>query len=256
MKLERVSYRSLYVWQRDRDVYFRLWKTEFLSALAEPVIVLVAMGLGLGGVVPLIAGQTYTQFIGPGILASYAMYASTFECTYGTFIRMEHQRTFDAIIATPVNIEDVIGGEIFWAASRSLITATSILVILTLFQLVQSPWALLVLPLSVVQGFVFGSMGMFFTSKAPSITSFGYYFTLFVTPMFFFSGVFFPLTNIPPTVQVIAGFLPLTPTVQIARGVMTGHFELFYLAQVAYLIALGLGFFFLSLSTMKRRLIK
>lgn len=256
MRVERISYRSLHVWQRDRDVFLRLWKTEFASALAEPIVILLAMGLGLGGLVGLIAGQTYLQFIGPGILASYVMYAANFECTYSTFIRMEHQRTFDAIIATPVSIEDVIAGEIFWAITRSLVTASSILAILALFRLILSPWALLVLPLSAITGFVFASIAMFFTSKAPSITSFGYYFTLFVTPMFFFSGVFFPLTNVPRVVQVIANFLPLTPAINVARGLMIGHFETSYLPQVAYMLGLGLLFFFLSLAGMKKRLIK
>ncbi len=256
MRVERISYRALHVWQRDRDVYLRLWKTEFGSALVEPLIILAAMGLGLGGLVGLISGQTYLQFIAPGILAGYVMYAANFECTYSTFIRMEHQRTFDAIIATPVNIEDVIAGEIFWATTRSMVTATSILIVLTAFQLIPSPWALLILPFSALTGFTFASIAMCFTSLAPSITSFGYYFTLFVTPMFFFSGVFFPLTNIPTGVQIAAGFLPLTPAVQVTRGLMTGRFEAIYLAQAAYLLALGLVFFYLALARMKKRLIK
>lgn len=256
MKLEMVSYRSYHVWQRDRDVFLRLWKTEFASALAEPIVILLAMGMGLGGLVGLISGQTYLQFIAPGILASYAMFSATFECTYSTFIRMEHQRTFDGIIATPVNIEDVIAGEIFWATTRSLITAASILVILAFFGLIQTPWALLVLPLSILSGVMFGSIAMFFTSMAPSISSFGYYFTLFITPMFFFSGVFFPLTNIPQGVQLIANFLPLTPTVQLSRGIMNGQFHPSNLIQVAYMFALALIFFYLSVLTMKKRLIK
>lgn len=251
-----ISYRSLRVWQRDRDVFLRLWRTEFASALAEPVVVLLAMGMGLGGMVGLIAGQTYLQFIAPGVLASYAMFASTFECTYGTFIRMEHQRTFEAIIATPVNIEDVIAGEIFWAASRSFITTGSILIILTIFGLIHSPWVLLTLPLSILSGLMFGSLAMAFTSIAPSITSFGYYFTLFITPMFFFSGVFFPLSNIPQWAQPIASLVPLTPTVQLSRSIMNGHFQLSNMLQVGYMVAITAVFFILALSRMKRRLIK
>lgn len=251
-----ISYRALRVWQRDRDVFLRLWRTEFASALAEPIVVLLAMGMGLGGMVGLIAGKTYLQFIAPGVLASYAMFAATFECTYGTFIRMEHQRTFDAIIATPVNIEDVIAGEIFWAATRSFITAGSILVILTFFGLLHSPWVLLTLPLSVLSGLMFGSLAMAFTSIAPSISSFGYYFTLFVTPMFFFSGVFFPLANIPPWAQPIASLVPLTPAVELSRSIMNGQFELSNLLQLSYIAAITVVFFFLALARMKRRLIK
>ncbi|MDP2720104.1 MAG: ABC transporter permease [Dehalococcoidia bacterium] len=251
-----LSFRFIRVWQRNRDVFLRLWKTEFASALAEPIVVLLAMGLGLGGLVGLISGQNYLQFIAPGILASYVMFSATFECTYGTFIRMEHQRTFDAIIATPVNIEDVITGEISWAATRSLITAASILIILFFFGLIDSLWVLWLLPLSFLSGFMFGSMAMFFTSLAPSINSFNYYFTLFITPMFFFSGVFFPLDSTPAFVQVAANFIPLTPSVLISRSVMQENLQASNFIQLAYMVFIAVAFFSASLVTMKKRLIK
>jgi lipooligosaccharide transport system permease protein len=214
------------------------------------------MGIGMGGLVGLIAGQTYLEFIAPGILASYVMFAATFECTYSTFIRMERQRTFDAIVATPVNIEDVIAGEIFWAATRSFITAGAILIILSFFGLVHTTWSLLTLPLSLLSGLMFGSLAMVFTSIAPSITSFGYYFTLFITPMFFFSGVFFPLSNTPQLVQQIAGFVPLTPAVELTRAIMNAQLQLPHLYQLVYMLAITTIFFFVALTTMKRRLIK
>ncbi len=256
MRIGAISYRAFRVWQRNRDVFLRLWRSEFASSLAEPIIILFAMGFGLGGLVGLIAGQSYLEFIAPGILASYVMFAATFECTYSSFVRMEHQRTFDAIIATPVNIEDVIAGEIFWAATRSLITACSILLILTFFGLIHSASALFVLPVSMLSGLMFGSLAMLFTSLVPSINSFNYYFTLFITPMFFFSGVFFPLSNIPHLAQKVATFIPLTSAVQLNRSIMHSQFQLSDIAYVLYMFAIAAIAFFVSLVTMKKRLIK
>src|SRR4030042_1221070 len=132
------SWRFLRLWQRNRDVFFRLWHSEAPGSIAEPIIVLLAFGLGLGAYVGVVSGQDYIAFIAPGIIASYAMFSATFECTYGTFIRMEHQYTFDAILATPLNVEDVTAGEIFWGATRSAMTGSIILVIAAAFQLVPS----------------------------------------------------------------------------------------------------------------------
>ena len=123
------SWRFIRVWQRNRDVFFKLWHSEAPGFVAEPVIILLAMGFGLGAYVGLVDGQKYIEFIVPGIIASYAMFSASFECTYGSFVRMDYQKTYDAIIATPLNVEDVIAGEIFWGATRAGMTGTVILII-------------------------------------------------------------------------------------------------------------------------------
>ncbi|MCK4331799.1 MAG: ABC transporter permease, partial [Dehalococcoidia bacterium] len=217
------SWRFIRMWQRNRDVFFRLWHAEAPGFVVEPVLVLLAMGLGLGAYVGLIDGQEYIEFIAPGIIAAYAMFSASFECTYGTFFRMEYQRTFDAIIATPLNVEDVIAGEIFWGATRSLMTGTMILAVAAAFQLVHSPWALLIPMVCFLQGVMFASIAMLFTSVVPYIYSFNYYFTLFVTPMFFFSGVFFPLSSFPSIVQTLSWIVPLTPVVHLTRALISGE---------------------------------
>ena len=248
------SYRSLRVWQRNRDVFFKLWRTEVPGFFAEPVLILLAMGVGLGTYVML--GQSYLEFIAPGIVAAYAMFSSSAECTYGSFVRMKFQRTFDAIIATPVNMEDVVAGEIFWGATRSLLTAIAILIVIAAFGLVHSPWALLVLPLSVLAGLMFSSIALFFTAIAPTIYTFNYYFTLFITPMFFFSGVFFPLDAFSPTVQRLCWISPLTPTANLTRALISGHPGEGAWWGLAIIIGLTAIFFPLSLVMMKRRLLK
>ena len=253
--LPPVSYRSYRVWQRNRDVFLRLWKTEVGLIFAEPLFVLLAMGLGLGSYVALGGGQGYLEFIAPGIVASYAMWSAAMECTWGSYIRMEQQKTYDAIIVTPVDIEDVIAGEILWGASRSLITACAILVVVALFGLVRSPFALLVPLVAFAEGLMFSSVSMFFTSIAPSIYAFNYYYTIFLTPMFFFSGVFFPLSGLPPVVQQVARFIPLTPVVNLTRSLVSGQLSLSSLGDLAWVGLLCLLFFPLAVASMRRRLI-
>jgi len=249
------SWRFIRVWQRNRDVFFRLWRSEIPVMVAEPIIILLAMGLGLGTYVGLVNGQSYIEFVAPGVIAGYAMFSASFECTYGTFIRMEYQRTYDAIIVTPLNIEDITAGEIFWGATRSLLTGSFILAIAAAFQLVHSPWALLILPVSFLAGIMFSAIAVLYSSLAPSISSFNYYFSLFITPVFFFSGVFFPLSSFPEIVQKLSWIAPLTPVVQLNRALISGILTTDLLLALAYIIGLAIAFFAISLKTMRRRLI-
>lgn len=248
------SWRSIRLWQRNRDVFLKLWHSEAPGFVAEPIIIILAMGVGLGAYVGFVDGQRYIEFIVPGIVASYAMFSASFECTYGSFVRMEYQKTFDAIIATPLNVEDVIAGEIFWGATRSLMTGTIILVMAAAFQLVHSFWALLIPALSLLEGIMFASIAMLFTSFVPAIYSFNYFFTLFVTPMFFFSGVFFPLSSFPEIVRTLSWIAPLTPVVHLSQALISGRIELSLLWPLALIIVLIALFFPISIVTMKRRL--
>ena len=248
------SWRFVRMWQRNRDVFLRLWHSEAPGTILEPIFILLAMGLGLGAYVGLVGGQDYIEFIVPGIAASYAMFTVFGECTYGTFFRMEERKTFDAIIATPLNVEDVVAGEIFWGATRAVITGTVVLAITAAFQLVHSPWTLLLVPLSFLQGVMFASIAILFTSLVPSFYTFNHLFTLFITPMFFFSGVFFPLERFPVIVQNLSWIAPLTPVVHLTRAVFEGEFHLVHLGALGYIVAVAVAFFALSLFTMRRRL--
>ena len=248
------SWRFIRVWQRNRDVFFRLWHSEAPGFVAEPIIILLAMGLGLGAYVGLVDGQKYIEFITPGIIAAYAMFSASFECTYGSFVRMEYQKTYDAIIATPLNVEDVIAGEIFWGATRSLMTGAMILAVAAAFQLVHSPWALLIPIVCFLEGIMFAAIAILFTSIVPYIYSFNYYFTLFITPMFFFSGVFFPLSSFPEIVQTLSWIAPLTPAVHLTRALINGELQFGLLWALALIIVLAALFFSISLVTMRRRL--
>jgi len=248
------SWRLIYLWQRNRDVFFRLWRTEAPGAIAEPLILLLAFGAGLGGYIGLLDGQRYIEFLAPGIIAAYAMFSANFECTYGSYLRMEYQYTYDAILATPLSVEDIIAGEIFWGATRALLTGTIILIIAAAFRLVPSPWALLVLPVVFLEGVMFAALALFVTSIVPAIYSFNYYFTLFISPMFLLSGVFFPLAGFPEILQRLSWLAPLTPAVYLARALVQGTFGREMWLALGIVAAYAAVFCIITMFSMSKRL--
>ncbi|GBD99071.1 inner membrane transport permease YadH [bacterium BMS3Abin07] len=215
--------RAFRVWQRHFTVYTKLYKSSLALNFIEPVMYLVAMGLGLGAFVKEINGVPYIKFIAPGIVASSAMFAAAYECTYGTYVRMTFQKTFDAILATPVNINDLILGELIWGATKSVLYGTIIIIVISLFGLVDSPLIILTIPFLFTVGLIFAGISVIFTALVPGIDSFNYFFTLFMTPMFLFSGIFFPLDSLPPVVEKIAFFTPLYHLVNIMRSFAAGN---------------------------------
>jgi lipooligosaccharide transport system permease protein len=255
--LPDLSLRLWQVWFRNFLVFRRLFLVNFLLPMGEPLLYLVAMGYGLGTFIKQIDGIPYARFIGPGLVSVAMMYASFFECTYSSFVRMIFQRTFDAITATPVNVDEVVADEIFWGATRAALNSTMVYVVVILFGL-GPIW---LLPFVTVFGFVcgvlFASMGMIATAVVPSIDFFNYPIFLFITPMFLFSGTFFPLTTLPKAVQTISyTILPLTHVVRINRAFILGHPDVTLLGSVAWLLVVGAVAFFLAIALMKRRLIK
>jgi lipooligosaccharide transport system permease protein len=256
-RLPKLSYRVWKVWRRNRDVFMKTYKTNFLPSLLEPVLYLLAFGLGLGGLVQLINGEPYINFIAPALVAVSMMFSSFYECTFATFVRMYFQKTFDAIIATPINIEEVIAGEILWGATKSLINSSIVLGVIFVAGLAPSPFLLLIPPLAFLVGLLFSSIAMCFTAIVPNIDSFSYPNFLFITPMFLLSGTFFPLTTLPQFLQTFAQlFLPLTHAVTLTRALALGRLEFSLLLNLAWLLIVTPIFIVISINLMKRRLIK
>ncbi len=218
MKLKR----GFRVWQRNFTVYTKLYKSSIALNFIEPILYLTAMGFGLGAFVQQINGEPYIKFIAPGIIASSSMFAAIYECTYGTYVRMTFQKTFDAILATPVNIDDLVAGELMWGATKSLLYGITIIIVISLFGLVDSLLIIFTIPVLFMTGLIFAEISVIFVSVVPGIDSFNYFYTLFMTPMFLFSGIFFPLDNLSPVVAKIAFFTPLYHLVNICRGLATG----------------------------------
>jgi lipooligosaccharide transport system permease protein len=258
--LRNISYRAAYVWRRNLDVNLVTWQTNFLPPILEPLLYIFAFGFMLGRYVQRITWAgielDFLTFIAPGMIAVAILYHSTFECMYGSFVRMYYQKTFDAILATPLLIEDVIAGEILWAATKSFFAATIMLAVVSMFGLVDYPSGLVIIPLSFVGGLMFGSFGMIFTSISPSIDTMNLPVFLAVTPMFLFSGTFFPVEGLPAWGRVIAYVFPLTHVVVVARAASLGILSAAFLPNMIYIVAVGTGLFLLAVHLMKRRLVK
>ncbi len=252
----RISHRWIYVWMRNRDAYLKTFRVNFLPPLLEPLLYLFALGFGLGTFVQDIQGVPYVVYIAPALVAITTMYNAFFECTYNSFVRMYYEKTFDAIITTPVNLDEVVAGEILWGATKAMINALLVLAVVAAFRLAHWPHSLLVLPLSLVGGFVFAAIALLFTAVVPTIDSFNYPFYLYITPMFLFSGTFFPLEVLPKALQGFAwAALPLTHVVYTYRLLMFGQLSWGLLWSTLWMLAVGFGAFFLSVHLMRRRLI-
>lgn len=248
------SWRFIRLWQRNGDVFRRLWRSEAPGFAIEPIIILIAFGFGFGAYIGMVDGQPYIEFIAPGIVVAYAMYSATFECTYGSYARLAYQNTYDAILATPLSAEDITAGEIFWGATRSMMTGSAILAISAAFRLVPSPWAMLIPLVIFLEGLMFGAISLSFTSLVPAISTFNYLYTLFINPMFFLSGVFFPLSAFPEIIQSLSWVAPLTPVVHITRALFQGSFHPDLILSLVYILAVSTVFFAMALVTMRRRL--
>jgi len=254
--LPRISRRCWMVWRRNWDVFFKTYKVNFLPPVIEPVLYLLAIGYGLGFFVGEIDGVPYVRYIAPALLAISMMNSAFFECTYSSYVRMYYQKMFDAIIATPLSIDDVIAGELLWGATRSLLYTTVMLIVLIAFGVVDLPASLLVLPFSFLAGLLFAGIAMCFTAITPSIDALNYPSFLFITPMFLFSGTFFPLTVLPQLVQLLAILLlPLTQLVIVTRSLTLTTFSPYFFYSLAWIGVVTVIFFFLSTLLMRRRLI-
>lgn len=238
MKLRR----AFRVWQRNFTVYTKLYKSSIALNFVEPVLYLLALGFGLGAFVKEINGVSYINFIAPGIIASSSMFAAIYECTYGTYVRMTYQKTFDAILATPVNLNDLVAGELMWGATKSMLYGTIIMIVISLFGLVDSPALLLAIPVIFLSGLIFAEVSLIAVATVPGIDTFNYFYTLLMTPMFLFSGIFFPLDNLPPLVAKVAFFTPLYHLVNICRSFSSGKLwagmgDLVWIVVVAVILA-------------------
>lgn len=255
-----VSRRFLRVWQRDFRVYRKSWKISFIPPLLEPLFYLLAFGVGLSALVGKIEYQgrevSYLGFIAPALIAVSIMQNSFFETTYASYVRMYYQKTFDAMIATPLSLEEIITGEIVWGATKSVIAAVIMMAVISAFGLIRYPEGLLVIPVSFIGGIAFGSIGMVFTSVVKNIEMFNLPLFLFVTPMFLFSGTFFPLDTLPPWAQGIALLLPLTHLVDLTRALTFGAVDAGLLRATGYLVIFSLVFFPMAVYKMHSRLIK
>jgi len=258
--LQGISWSFWKVWHRNLIVYQRIWKIVFLPPLLEPLFYLVAFGIGLSRLVGVVHFQgteiSYSQFIAPGLIAIAVMYNAFFETTYTSFVRMYYQKTYDGMLATPLSLEDIMTGEIVWAATKALIASIIMMVVITGFGLIDYPEGLLIIAFAMLGGMAFASIGLFFTAVTKSIEMFNLPVFLFVTPMSLFSGTFFPLENLPWWAQKAALVFPLTHVVGPTRLLCLGQLDGKMLWDCLYLVVFSVVFFPFAIQKMRHRLIK
>ena len=212
----------LAVWRRNFLVWKKLATASMLGNFGDPFLYLLGLGYGLGMFIGDMGGIPYMAFLASGILCSSAMNTATFEGLYSAFTRMNQQGTWESMLATPVRIQEVVAGEQVWAATKSLISGSAIFIVAGLLGGIQE-WstAFLALPVIFLIGLAFAGPALAFCAISPSYDFFLYYFTLAVTPMFLFCGVFYPIDTLPAAVQVVAQILPLTHAVALIRPLLT-----------------------------------
>ena len=260
VSLKAVSLRFRHVWIRNLITYRRIWRVNFLVPLLEPGFYILAFGLGFSGLIGAVEYADlrlpYTRFMAPALVATACMWNAFFETTYASFVRMYYQNTFDGILATPVSLEEIIVAEIVWAASKAAAAVSVMLVVLMPMGFAGFPGALMCIPLAFLAGLAFASIGMFFTGVIPTIDMFNLPIFLFITPMFLFSGTFFPVSGIPDWAGIFTYIFPLYHLVELTRFFCIGAMESNPIFNLTYLVFFSALFGYLALLTMKRRLIK
>ena len=244
------------VWQRNMDVYRRFFVNRLITSSLYPLLFLFAMGYGVGGYIGKIEGIPYIKFIAPGVLCSAVMFAASFATTYGTYIKMRFQKTFGAIISTPVSIDETIVGEVLWGATRGLIDGMIIYAVTVAFRLPDTLWSLLIIPFSFVFGIVFSLLGVLVTAIISNIEQFDYYLSCFISLMFLFSGTFFPLSRLPQVFQKFSWILPLTHVIKITRPLFLGEIPPNAIFEFLWLIILIIIVFPIVLILMRKRILE
>src|SRR5262245_41891355 len=243
------------VWLRNFRVFSKLWRGALLPTFLDPFLYLLALGFGLGNYVAHINGIPYKDFIAPGLIASAAMWSSAFETTYNVYFRMNELKLYDNVLSTPVEVQDLVAGDLACSATRATSCGILVLDVIALFGLVSSWWALLS-PLFVLMGSLcFSVIGYAFTTLIPKIDLYSYFFTLFITPMFLFSGLFFPFSKLPEWVHVVAWFMPLYHLVEITRGLATGPELWSVIGNSAWLVALTALLFTIPVPALRKKLV-
>ncbi|QET01055.1 MULTISPECIES: ABC transporter permease [Cupriavidus] len=254
--LPRNARNWMMVWYRNFMVWKKLAIPSMIGNLADPMIYLFGLGLGLGLLVGQVSGVSYIAFLAAGTTASSVMMSASFEAMYSAFSRMHVQRTWEAIMHAPLTLGDVVLGEIVWAASKAVLSGVAIMLVAGALGYAKMPGALMALPVIVLAGITFASLAMIVTSLAPGYDFFMFYQTLVMTPMLLLSGVFFPLEQLPEGVRTATAFLPLSHAVALIRPLMLGTPVQHVGLHLGVLLVYAVVALVLALVLLRRRMLK
>ena len=246
---------ALAVWKRSAHMYRRTWMRNLLPNFFEPVFYLMSIGIGVGAYVTKMEGLSYIDFLAPGLVMVAAMNGASFEVTYNVFVKMNYEKAYDAMLTAPLTPTDILFGEALWSTTRATIYGGCFFLVAVCFGLVPLPgglWALAMVPLT---GALFASIGLAFTMTIRIIDLFSFYFTLFLTPLFLFSGVFFPLEErLSGGWLWVAEVLPLLHPVRLARASFHGELGWVHLWDLSYCLGVTAALLAFANHMIKKRL--
>jgi lipooligosaccharide transport system permease protein len=243
------------VMSRDVALFGRYWKATTFSSIVQPTIYLLAFGLGFGSLVSRVGHVDYVQYVATGVVATAVLFSSAFPGMFNTFIRWQFQRTYDAVLAAPVDVEELITAEVLWISIRAGVYGLAPLLVGIAFGLKPNAGMLLVPFIGFITGFGFAAFGVTVAAVAKTIDNFNYITSAVLTPLFLVAGTFFPVSTLPPGLRTLAQFNPLYHCVQLVRDASFGLLRLADLGHAAVLIAFALLMWRLAISQLGRRLI-
>lgn len=255
LALPRPRRGALAVWRRNVLVWRKLIGPAVLMNFGEPTLYLLGLGFGLGAFIGTLSDMPYLAFLASGIIASSAMTTASFEGMYSVYTRLDPQHTYDAILATPLTVDDILLGELLWCGTKSLFSGIAILTVAALLGVVGGWGALWVLPVVFLIGLCFGALALIMAAVATNYDFFNYYFVLAVTPMLMLCGVFYPIDSLPPALQSFVQVLPLTHAVALARPLVAGQEVTQAALHLAVLAAYTLAAFQIAVALVRRRLL-
>jgi lipooligosaccharide transport system permease protein len=252
-RFERAALQGVMV--REVVNFSSFWRSSTFSSTVDPTIYLVAFGFGFGSLVSRVAGYDYIDFVGTGIVATTVLFSGAFPAMYSTFVKYQFQHTYDAILAAPVDTEELVTAEALWIAARTGIYGCVPMLVAVGFGLHPSWGMLLVPPIAALAGFGWACFGIFIAAKAKAIESFSYWQSGLLTPMFLVAGTFFPLDRLPTWAQVLGNFNPLFHCVQLVRHSVFGFQGWADVGHLAFLVGFALVSWRLAIRYMERKLI-
>jgi lipooligosaccharide transport system permease protein len=252
-RLERPALTGVLV--REIVNYSSYWRSATFSSTVEPTIYLLAFGFGFGSLVSRVGGYDYVEFVGTGTVATAVLFSSAFAAMFGTFIKYQFQRTYDAILAAPVDTEELVTAEALWVATRAGVYGCVPLLVAMVFGL-DPAWGMLTVPLiGFLAGFGWASFGIMIAGFAKSIENFNYVISAVLTPLFLVAGTFFPLDGLPRWAQIAGEFNPLHHCVDLVRHAAFGWEGWSDVVSVGVLIAFGIAMWRLAIHAMERKLV-
>lgn len=255
-RLPKVRTSMLSVWRRDLLVWKKMIIPSTLFNFGEPFIYLLGLGLGLGSFIGEMEGVSYLTFLASGLIASSAMNTATYEGLFSVYTRMVPQQTYEGMLATSLEVDDIVGGEMLWCATKGLFSSTAILLVGIFIGAIDQWQAFFCVPLFFLIGLCFAGPAIVVSSLAPSYDYFNYYITLLLTPMFIFCGVFYPVRTLPDFIQPFIQLLPLSHAIALVRPLASGQAADKFLLHVAVLTAFALIGYYFAVVLVRRRLIK